>query len=92
MHYKEQLSNNNLKTVRKSYGLRQQDVAFILDHQITDRISRWEKGTATPSLVNLLKLSSIYGVRPDELYPGLTEQIKKEIKERVKAKDQPLSS
>lgn len=62
---------NNLKRIRKEAGLRQIDVAEKLGHTSADRISHWEKGLAAPGLVNLFKLSTIYGASPEQLYSEL---------------------
>jgi transcriptional regulator with XRE-family HTH domain len=53
---------------RKAAGLRQLDVAKFLGFESTDRISRWEKGTAVPHLANALKLSLLYKAPVHELY------------------------
>ncbi len=71
MKYQTEIQQNTLKESRITLGLRQQDVADILGHSITDRISHWEKGRAMPSLINLFKLSAVYGKMPHELYPVL---------------------
>jgi len=62
---------NNLREIRMNLGIRQIDVARRLGHTSPDRISHWEKGTAVPGLVNLFKLSVIYGISPENLYKEL---------------------
>ncbi len=59
---------NKLKEFRLKSNLTQQAVAEKLGHSSHNRICRWEKGVAFPSVENLFKLSSVYEVRPDELY------------------------
>jgi len=81
MRYKESIASNKLKEVRQSLGLRQQDVAHVLGFKITDRISHWERGSAIPSIVNLFRLSSIYNISPQELYPDLAQFISTEVDE-----------
>ena len=71
---------NNLKRIRKNAGLRQIDVAEMLGHTSADRISHWEKGLAAPGIVNLFKLSIIYGITPQELYGDLYEVIANRLK------------
>ena len=66
---------NNLKALRKQAGLRQIDVAQMLGHTSADRISHWEKGLAAPGLINLFKLSAIYGLPPDQLYASLNATV-----------------
>lgn len=67
---------NMLRHYRKQKGLRQIDVAHRLGFTSPDRISLWEKGWAFPSLTNLFKLSVLYGVPSEELYPELFEAIR----------------
>lgn len=59
---------NNLRLYRKQKGLTQLQVAQELGFKSTDRISKWEKGTMYPHLVNFLKLLKIYGAQPHDLY------------------------
>ncbi len=92
MNYKESITINNLRSARKTFGLRQQDVAEILGFNISDRISHWEKGTAVPSIFNLFRLSSLYGIPPQELYPSLMKSINDETIEKLKAKYPQFSS
>lgn len=67
--------SNRLKEFRKKAGLRQIDVAERLGRDCADRLSRWENGTAVPSVVNLFKLAQLYQVRSDELYPELSQRL-----------------
>ncbi|MEW6159575.1 MAG: helix-turn-helix transcriptional regulator [Verrucomicrobiota bacterium] len=68
---------NDLRAHRQKSGLRQADVAQLLSLDCADRISRWEHGTAIPSLVNLFRLAALYRVMPHELYRELYEAIQK---------------
>jgi transcriptional regulator with XRE-family HTH domain len=74
------MQTNRLHEIRTSHGLRQADVASRLGHASPDRISHWEKGLALPGLINLLKLSIIYNVPPEQFYPDLYRNILKEMK------------
>jgi transcriptional regulator with XRE-family HTH domain len=58
---------NKLKEFRLKANLSQRDVAEKLGFESHNRICRWEKGIAYPSVPNLFKLSDLYGVKPDEL-------------------------
>lgn len=77
---------NNLKSFRKKLNLRQIDVAAMLGHASSDRISHWEKGMSVPSLVNLFKLSVIYGTTPHELYGELFHSMAVEVKAIAEAR------
>ncbi len=70
---------NNLREARKSSGLTQLQVADKLGLNCHDRLSKWEHGSMYPHVVNLLKLSVIYGKRPDELYEELFFSIRQEL-------------
>lgn len=67
-------------------GYSQRDVALILCLRNTSRISRWEKGTAIPNAINLLKLSVIYRTFPNELYFDLFVKLRHEILKKEKVK------
>ena len=56
-------------------------MAFAHGLDCADRISRWENGTAMPSVVNLFKLAAIYEVMPHELYPELYNPMKASLQE-----------
>jgi transcriptional regulator with XRE-family HTH domain len=60
---------NTLREHRKRAGLRQRDVANKLNILGVDRISRWERGLAYPSVPNLFKLAEVYNVPVEFLYP-----------------------
>ena len=53
--------NEKLAKLRKAKGLTQKELAETL-HVSRQAISRWEVGTAAPSLDNLAYLSQLYGV------------------------------
>ena len=65
--------NEKLAELRKTKGLTQKELAETL-HVSRQAISRWEVGTAAPSLDNLVRLSEIYGIPLDELAHGGTGQ------------------
>ena len=58
--------NEKLAELRKAKGLTQKELAETL-HVSRQAISRWEVGTAVPSLDNLIVLSRLYGVPLDHL-------------------------
>jgi transcriptional regulator with XRE-family HTH domain len=73
---------NNLRKYRKAIGLKQKEVAKILNLRSAGMISRWEKGVCLPSLTNVIKLSGIYSVLVDALFFPLIRLIKRKIMER----------
>lgn len=58
--------NEKLAELRRAKGLTQKELAEAL-HISRQAISRWEVGTAAPSLDNLTYLSQLYGVPLDDL-------------------------
>jgi len=58
------------------------DVAFLIGIQNPNRISEWEQGKSKPSMDNLIKLSIVYEVLPDQMYYNLRAKYVKEIAER----------
>ncbi|MFM2224733.1 MAG: hypothetical protein RJA07_935 [Bacteroidota bacterium] len=67
-------------------GLHQKDVAKLLNLKSTNRISRWEQGTAMPSVENLLQLSIIYRRLPTELYLDVYLHYKRILENKEKKK------
>ena len=62
---------NKIKEYRIKAGLTQFDVMLKLGVKSTDRISKWERGSKYPSMLNLLKLARILNVQAPELYPEI---------------------
>lgn len=73
---------NNLREFRKAKGMLQIDVAQLLGHLNSDRMSDWEKGKGMPSVVNLFKLASIYSVRAEDLYREIKAIAVREVEEK----------
>lgn len=70
---------NNLKKFRRMNGYKQEQVMKYLGLGSTNRISRWEKGLAMPSAINLFKLSILYNTLVDQLYSGHIRDIKRKM-------------
>jgi len=63
---------NRLKEFREKTGFKQNEIAILLDFKDSqDRICKWERGVALPSIPNLLKLARFYNIPPQDLYPEL---------------------
>jgi transcriptional regulator with XRE-family HTH domain len=77
---------NRLRKYRILAGYSQKDVAHILGMKSTSRISKWEQGTALPSLEYLFKLSILYRVLCDELYYNHRVAFCEELAELLKYK------
>lgn len=72
---------NLLKKHRKISGLKQKDVAKILELKSSSLISRWEKGLSIPSLINVFKLSILYRTMADSLFNDLVHKLREEVRE-----------
>lgn len=73
---------NSLRHFRKQRGLRQQDVAKVLDINDPTLISKWEKGHCIPHIINLVKLAVLYRTMVDAIYLDLRMEIKREIRKK----------
>lgn len=71
---------NSLRHLRKQRGLRQQDVADVLDIAHPSLISKWEKGYCTPHIITLVKLAVLYRTMVDAIYLDLRMEVKSEIR------------
>ena len=72
-------SFNNLRFYRKRANLQQQQVAEMLGLKSTSIISRWENNISYPDLINVFKLSLIYRVLIEDLYPDLKKSVYQNI-------------
>ena len=69
---------DKLYELRKKKGLTQEDLALLLD--VSDKaVSKWENGTAKPTIINLKKISEIFDVSLDELITLEEEKKKQKI-------------
>ncbi len=74
---------NRLWLARKRRGLEQKQVAYLLNHQSIDQLSRYEQGARLPSLDNALKLEIIYGVPLRLLFKELFDTLEDEVWQRI---------
>lgn len=58
--------SENLKTIRKSKGLTQEEVASYLN-VVRQTISKWEKGLSVPDAETLVKIADLFEVSVSEL-------------------------
>ena len=66
--------NENIKTIRKSKGLSQEELAIKLN-VVRQTISKWEKGYSVPDAEMISKMSDVFEIPVSEL---LGQQIKVE--------------
>jgi transcriptional regulator with XRE-family HTH domain len=75
--------HNYLRTYRKKSGLTQQELGFLLGCKGGDLISRYEKRRRLPPLETALACEAIFGVPVSELFAGVREARKKDIRNRM---------
>ena len=63
----------NMRAERARCGLSEREVAKRLGCH-ANQVSRWENGLAMPSGENLIKLSRLYGCKPDYLLDNSVER------------------
>jgi transcriptional regulator with XRE-family HTH domain len=73
---------NCLKRYRKAKGLKQKEVAEILELKGTSMISRWEKGVCFPKPLNIFRLAVLYRTMVDALFRDLRSSLKEEIQKK----------
>ena len=65
--------NENIKTIRKSKGLSQEELAVKLN-VVQQTVSKWEKGQSDPSTTNLIALAKIFNITPEEMLKEITAE------------------
>lgn len=74
---------NQLKKLRRSSHLSQEDIAFILSLKGISVLSRYEAGKRLPNAKHLLMLHLIYGTPIEALYGEHKAMLKDEIIDRL---------
>ena len=76
---------NYLRTYRKRSALSQEEVAYLLGTQSGAKVCRHERFIREPGLETALAYEAIFRRPVSELFPGLYEKIKMEVKARAKS-------
>jgi transcriptional regulator with XRE-family HTH domain len=71
MNKRKEVIKNNLKEYRIKAGLTQKQVAKLIGVNNEERVCHWEKGNNMPDTINLLRLSNLYKIKPEKIYPEL---------------------
>lgn len=74
---------NRLRKYRLEAGLPAELVANIIGLSSTDRLIRWEKGLALPSVENLFRLRVLYKRSCEQLFLDLFQDLKDETTTRM---------
>lgn len=70
--------NENLKQLRKSRGLSQEELAIRLN-VVRQTISKWEKGISVPDADMLIKIADIFEVSVSELLGAKIDEKKNKM-------------
>jgi transcriptional regulator with XRE-family HTH domain len=83
-----------LRTLRRSWGLSQRDLADLLGFDGPTYVSRLEHGKRTPRLETALTCSTLFGVPPGDLFPQVACETGHALQERIARhlKDRPQPS
>ncbi|HZU31274.1 MAG TPA: helix-turn-helix transcriptional regulator [Candidatus Angelobacter sp.] len=70
---------NNLWVARRRLRMSQKQVARLLGHASTTMLSKYERGRRPPPFEIAIKLTIIYKMNIEELFPQLYRELKTEI-------------
>ena len=73
---------NYLLTHRKRSNLKQTDVAFLVGCKSGSKISAYERFVREPNLMTALACEVIFEVPVRELFAGLYDEVREQVKER----------
>ena len=73
---------NSLKKYRKAAGLKQKEVANLLELKSTSMISRWEKGVCLPRPLSMFRLAILYRTMVDALFIDLRRMLVNELRKK----------
>lgn len=78
----------DLRAARRNSGLRQVDVAHLMDVHKT-KISNLERGHQRPSVKDICTLSMIYGRSFETLFAGIFSEVRAELSGRLVGLSEP---
>lgn len=83
---------NNLRRHRDLAGLSRKQLARLLNVRNENMISRWERGLAMPSVINLMQMKILYRATTDVLYHQTHTCIEESLKQRLKKYNIPIKN
>ncbi|MCL4704891.1 helix-turn-helix transcriptional regulator [bacterium] len=78
---------NRLRSYRRSFGLKQRQVALAINLASPTQISRWERGERLPNLVQALRLSALYKRLVNDLFFDLFQEQREIVIARTKVSE-----
>ena len=76
--------NNYLRSHRKSAGLSQDEMAYLLGMSGGPKISRYERASRTPSLETVFAYEALLGIPARELFAGMYGKVEAATKRRAR--------
>jgi transcriptional regulator with XRE-family HTH domain len=73
-----------LRTCRKRSGLSQSEVAYLLGARSKNQVSRYERRSHATPLRAALLFEALYGAPVSEMFAGVYESVRKELKRRAR--------
>ena len=83
---------NYLRAHRKTAGLSQRELAFLLGCGDGAKICRYEHGTQQPNLEGVLAYEAVFGVPARKLFAGVFAKVEERIQERAQSLARKLSA
>ncbi len=68
-----------LRTHRLKWGLYQKDLAALVPHTGTDRVSRVERNKRSPNAREILAYGMIFGLLAEDVFPGLVSEVEETL-------------
>jgi|SRR5579883_69524 len=65
----------SLRVKRLGVGLHQKDLATLLPHAGSNRVSVVERALRPPNAQEILAYPLVFGTLPEEIFPGLVEEV-----------------
>jgi len=75
---------NYIRTHRRKAALSQDEVAFLLGCAHGTKVSRYERGSRTPTFDTALALEVVFGVPVAELFAGRFHEVEQSVVKRAK--------
>jgi hypothetical protein len=72
-----------VRTLRRQWGLTQEDVSFLLPKGDRDRVSRVERGLALPNADEIVAYQLIFGSSAEEAFPRFYDTIEDVVIQRA---------
>lgn len=80
-----------LRTLRREWGLTQEELAGLLPNGSRARVSDVELAKAQPNAEEILAYSLIFGMLPGDIFPAVYDSLEEEVIRRAYALDEALA-